>query len=88
MKIVGSLVAAGSTLAILSIILAIYAHKPSTPKSNSIGTKYHETIINSIEVDDRNHIKMSKRAYFILRNILLERENIIDTMGFHLMNNF
>ncbi|KAL4189562.1 hypothetical protein AMTRI_Chr08g165970 [Amborella trichopoda] len=81
MKIVESLVAAGSTLAILGTIIATYVHKSSVPKRNSIGTKYHKMIINSIEVDYRNHIRMSKRAYFIMRNILLERGNITDTMG-------
>ncbi|KAL4184251.1 hypothetical protein AMTRI_Chr10g120 [Amborella trichopoda] len=80
MKIARSLAAAGSTIAILGTILATYVHKSSTPKRNSIGTKYHKTIINSTKVDCRNHIIMSKRAYFILRNILLERENITDTI--------
>ncbi|KAL4202885.1 hypothetical protein AMTRI_Chr02g223450 [Amborella trichopoda] len=81
MKIAGSLVAVGSTLAILGTILGTYVYKSSAPKRNSIGTKYHKTIINSTDVDCRNHTRMSKRAYFILRNILLERGNITDTMG-------
>ncbi|KAL4182774.1 hypothetical protein AMTRI_Chr11g151930 [Amborella trichopoda] len=85
MKIVGSLVAVG--IAILGTILATYVHKSSAPKRNSIGTKYHKTIINSTKVDCRNQIRMSKRAYFILRNILLERGNITNTKGFHLKNN-
>ncbi|KAL4179125.1 hypothetical protein AMTRI_Chr13g85760 [Amborella trichopoda] len=74
MKIAGSLVAVGSTLTILGTILGTYVYKSSTPKCNSIGTKYHKTIINSTNVDCRNQITMSKRAYFILK-------------GFHLMNN-
>ncbi|KAL4195011.1 hypothetical protein AMTRI_Chr05g71320 [Amborella trichopoda] len=80
MKIVGSLATAGSSLATFGTILATYVHKSSAPKCNSIGTKYHKTIINSTEVGCRNQIRMSKIAYFILRNILLERGNIIDTM--------
>ncbi|KAL4201699.1 hypothetical protein AMTRI_Chr02g217470 [Amborella trichopoda] len=80
MKIVASHAAAGSTLVVLGTILATYVHKSSAPKHNSIGTKYHKTLINSIEAECRNQIRMRKKAYFILRNILLVRGNIIDTI--------
>ncbi|KAL4194568.1 hypothetical protein AMTRI_Chr05g59970 [Amborella trichopoda] len=80
-KIAGSLVAAGSTLAILRTLLMTYVHKSFALKRNSIGTKYHKTIINSTEADCQNQIRMSKKAYFVLMNILLKRGNITDTLG-------